>query len=92
MATKNGNLTRDDLRELLELNNEILENRFRDIFVTKEDIKHLPTKDEFYEEMAKVSKRLDDVETDHQVMTGRVSKHSDQIDRLEKHTNLPAIN
>lgn len=75
---------------------DALENLMRQVVreeaATKEDIRHLPTKDEFYEEMGKVSKRIDNIETDHQVLANRVSKHSDQIDRLEKHNNLPAIN
>lgn len=56
----------------------------------EEKIKHLPTKDEFYEQMAKVSKRLDDIETDHEVLVDRVSTHSDQIEKMEKQLNIAA--
>jgi len=43
-----GVVTGDDLREILEANNETLKLEFREEFATKDDIKHLPTKEEFY--------------------------------------------
>jgi hypothetical protein len=51
--------------------------------VTKSDISHLPTKDEFYEQTEKILKRLDDLEVDKDLLSHRVSDHEDRITNLE---------
>lgn len=52
--------------------------------VTHEDIKHLPTKDEFYKETLRILKKLDDLEVEKDVLSHNVSDHSDRIEALEK--------
>lgn len=52
--------------------------------VTHEDIKHLPTKDEFYKETVRILKKLDDLETEKDILSHNVSNHSDRIEALEK--------
>ena len=52
--------------------------------VTKKDIDHLPTKDEFYEQTAEILKRLDDIEESNTLLVERVSKNSDAIEKLKK--------
>ena len=52
--------------------------------VTKEDLKYLPTKDEFYEETLKVLKKLDDIETQMKMLSRRTYDNTDRIDDLEK--------
>ncbi len=57
--------------------------------VTKKDISHLPTKDEFYEETGKILKRLDDLEAEKDVLSHQVSNHEDRIKDLESHLRPP---
>lgn len=49
-----------------------------------EKTKNLPTKDEFYEQTLKVLKKLDNLEESMDIVSSRQSKHSDQIEALEK--------
>ena len=58
--------------------------------VTKDDISHLPTKDEFYEETGKILKRLDDLEEEKDVLSHRVSNHSDRIEKIESRLGIPS--
>lgn len=52
--------------------------------VTKVDIKHLPSKDEFYEETLKVLKGIEDLRDEKDVLSHQVSDHSDRIEKLEE--------
>lgn len=52
--------------------------------VTREDIKHLPTKEEYYEREDKTMKELKEIREEITVLGGRVSNHSDRIEVLEK--------
>ena len=53
--------------------------------VTKDEISHLPTKDEFYKETGEIIKRLDDLETEKDVLAHQVSSHDDRIEKIETH-------
>jgi hypothetical protein len=59
--------------------------------ITREDIKHLPTKDEFYAETSKIYKKLEDIEEEKDVSSHQVSRNSDRLDRVEKHLNLATL-
>lgn len=79
-----------------ELRQEI--EKIRQEMATKADLEdlrkefsHLPSKDEFFQEMEKLYKRQDDSETEHSILNAKVAQHSRQIARLEKHTKLPAL-
>lgn len=52
--------------------------------VTKSDLRHLPTKDEFYEQTGEILKRLDDLEVGQKLLSNRVSDHEDRIESIEK--------
>lgn len=52
--------------------------------VTKADIAHLPTKEEFYKETLKILKKLDDIKKSNTLLNSRVSKNSDKIEKLKK--------
>jgi len=52
--------------------------------VTKDDISHLPNKDEFYKETAKILKKDEDLETDNKSLNNRVSENSDEIEKLKE--------
>lgn len=79
-------LTNDDLealKDLMEVTiDEVIE---KNGLVTKKDISHLPTKDEFYEQTGEILKRLDNLEEEKDVLSHRVSNHEDRIMNLETH-------
>ena len=56
--------------------------------VTKADISHLPTKDEFYEQTGEILKRLDNLEEEKDVLSHQVSGHSDRIEKIESHLGI----
>lgn len=82
---------------------DILIQRFREIFYDKQEseektreivadeIKRLPTRDEFFEETAKIHKHQSDLEEEKDILAHRVSIHSDQIQKLSKHVSLPLV-
>jgi hypothetical protein len=84
-------LTSEDLSAIKDLMEVTIEEKG----VTKEEfeerLKHLPTKDEFYTETARIYKQLEGAEEEKDVLTYRVSRHSDQISRIEKHLALPEL-
>jgi len=51
--------------------------------VTKDDIKHLPTKDEFYTENDKLMKELKAVREEQPILSNQVSEQSDDIEKLK---------
>ena len=71
---------------------EYLINRMKEVFPTKQEldekldekIKHLPTKDEFYESEVKIMKRLDGIEQNTTVMGSQVSENRDRVEKLEE--------
>lgn len=71
-------LDNDDLQAIKSLIEVTIEEKD---LVTKEDLGHLPSKDEFYEQTERILKRLDDLEEEKDLLSNRVS---DQEDRLEK--------
>jgi hypothetical protein len=79
-----GVVTGNDLREILEVNNEVLKLELRKEFVTKEDIKHLPTKEDFYQMVDKIMKEIKAMREERAVLIHRISDHEDRIVRVEK--------
>jgi uncharacterized protein YaaR (DUF327 family) len=56
--------------------------------VTREDISHLPTKDQFYAETSKIYKKLNDIEEANEILTHRVYDHEDRITTVETKLNI----
>ena len=82
-------LDADDLKALKDLIGVTVEDVVeRKKLVTKSDLSHLPTKDEFYEQTGEILKRLDDLEEEKDVLSDRVSKHEDRIEKIESHLGL----
>jgi hypothetical protein len=77
-------LDNDDLKaikDLIEVTvEEVIENKG---LVTKDDISHLPTKDEFYGTIDKVMGELKAIREEVSVLAHQVSEHDDRIDKLE---------
>lgn len=72
-------LTTEDLKAIKDLMGVTFDEKNED-FVKKEDIKHLPTKDEFYTETSKIYKKLKDIEDEMTVMNHQISRNSDNIE------------
>jgi hypothetical protein len=56
--------------------------------VTKEDLSHLPTKDNFYEKMDEVMGELKASREEQAVLSHRVSDHEDRIEKIESHLSI----
>jgi len=71
----------DIIKVIKEAVSEVFEEKGA---VTKEDLKYLPTKDEFYEETLKILKGIEDLKDEKDILSHQVSDHSDRIEKLEK--------
>lgn len=54
------------------------------------EISHLPTKDEFYAETSKIYKKLEDIETEKNIIMHHQSDHEDRITTLEHKAEIIA--
>lgn len=78
------NVTFEDLKAVLEANNELLIHEMKDIFVTKEDIKHLPTKEEYYKQEDIMMKEIRDLRDEVTVHNHQVQRNASDIRELKK--------
>ena len=82
-------LDSDDLKaikDLIEVTvEEVIEKKE---LVTKSDIRHLPTKDEFYGKMDEVMGELKAIREEHAVQSHQFSNHEDRIQKIESHIGL----
>jgi hypothetical protein len=85
MATLDSN-DLQAIKELIEVTiNEAIEEKG---LVTKEDISHLPTKDEFFSKMDEVMGELKAIREEHAVQSPRISNHEDRIQKIESHLGM----
>jgi hypothetical protein len=56
--------------------------------VTKEDISHLPTKDEFYTKMDEVMGELKTIREEQPLQSHRLSEREDRIQKIESHLGI----
>ena len=84
-------LDKEDLKaiqNLIEVTvDEVIEKRE---LVTKSDLGHLPTKDEFYTKMDEVVGELKTIREEQTLLSHRVSDHEDRIEQIETHLGIPA--
>ena len=59
--------------------------------LSKKDISHLPSKDEFYTEMAKILNKLEDLEEEKDIMSNKVSNHEDRIEKIEHNLGIVSV-
>lgn len=82
-------LGNDDLKAikgLLEITfEEVIESKG---LVTKDDIGHLPTKDEFYGKMDEVMGELKTIREEQAVQSQHLSDHGDRIEKVESHLGI----
>jgi hypothetical protein len=78
-------LDNDDLKAIQGLIQVTIEEATEKKLVTKEDISHLPTKDEFYEKMDEVMGELKTIREEQAVLGHQVADHDDRIEKVESH-------
>ena len=82
-------LDNDDLiaiKDLIEVTVEdVIEKKE---LVTKSDISHLPTKDEFYGTMDKVMGELKAIREEVAVLGHQVAEYSDRLERIESNLDI----
>lgn len=82
-------LDNDDLKAIKDLMEVTIDEAIeKKKLVTKKDLSHLPTKDEFYEQTGEILKRLDDVEEEKDVLSHQVSGQGDRIEKIESHLGI----
>ena len=75
----------DDLKEWIDIAvDEKLDKVIETKIATKDDISHLPSKDDFYKETARLLSKMEDIEDSITILNNRTSDHSDKLEKLEK--------
>jgi len=78
-------LTNEDFKAFKDLVEVTLDEKIEEKgLVTRADISHLPTKDEFYAETAKLYKKMEDIEEALDIVNDRSSENRDRIEDLEE--------
>jgi hypothetical protein len=74
------------LKNLMEVTiDEVIETKG---LVTKDDVSHLPTKDEFYGKMDEVMGELKTIREEQSVQGHQLSDHSDRIEKIGSHLGI----
>jgi hypothetical protein len=82
-------LDSDDLKAIKELIEVTVEDVIeKKELVTKADISHLPTKDEFYGKMDEVMGELKAIREEQTVQGQHLSDHEDRIEKIESHPGI----
>lgn len=85
MAVLDGN----DLKAIKDLIEETVEDVIeKKELVTKNDISHLPTKDEFYSKMDEAMGELKAIRDEQTVQSQHLSDHEDRIEKMESHPGI----
>jgi len=85
---KNRRMAKLDDQDLKAIKNLIEVTIEEKELVTKEDISHLPTKDEFYEKMDDVMGELKAVREEQSVLSHQVSDHEDRLQKVESNLGI----
>jgi len=81
-------LDKDDLKTLKSLMEITIEDAIETKgLVTKEDVSHLPTKDDFYTKMHEVMRELKTIREEQTLLSHQVSDHEDSIQKIESDLN-----
>jgi hypothetical protein len=82
-------LDSDDLKAIKDLIEATVEDVIeKNELVTKSDISHIPTKDEFYGKMDEVMGELKTIREEQTLLSHRVSDHEDRIEKIENHPDI----
>jgi hypothetical protein len=82
-------LDSEDLKAIKDLIEVTVEDVIeRKELVTKSDISHLPTKDEFYTKMDEVIGELKTIREEQTLISRGLSDHGDRIEKIESHLGM----
>ena len=82
-------LDNDDLKALKDLMEVTIEEAIETKgLVTKKDLSHLPTKDEFYTKMDEVMGELKAIREEQPLQSHKLSEHDDRIEKIESHLGI----
>lgn len=88
-------LSNKDFKALENLIDQKIEDKAETTLATKEDIGHLPTKEEFYDQSDKLMKELSATREKITILSGlqsQVHDHEERIEKVEKKLNIsPSI-
>jgi hypothetical protein len=89
LNSRMATLDQEDLKaiqNLIEVTvDEVIEKRE---LVTKSDLSHLPSKDEFYTKMDEVMGELKTIREEQTVQSQHLSDHEDKIEKIESHLDI----
>ena len=84
-----ANLDSEDLKAIKDLIEVTIEDVIeKKELVTKSDLSHLPTKDEFYTKMDEVMGELKTIREEQPLLSHRVSNHEDRIEKIESQLGI----
>ena len=84
-------LDNDDFKALKDLMQVTIEDAIETKgLVTKKDISHLPTKDEFYTKMDEVIGELKIIREEQTLQSQHLSDHDDRFEKIEDHLSIPS--
>ena len=78
----------DDLKAIKEVIKVTIDEAIEEKLVTKVDISHLPTKDEFYTKMDEVMGELKTIREEQALQSQHLSDHDDRTDKIEDHLGI----
>jgi len=81
-------LDNDDLKAIKNLMEVTIDEAVEEKLVTKDDLSHLPTKDEFYTKMDEVMGELKTIREEQSLQRQHLSDHDDRIDKIESHLGI----
>jgi hypothetical protein len=73
-------LDNDDLKAIKNLMEVTIDEAVEEKLVTKDDLSHLPTKDEFYTKMDEVMGELKTIREEQSLQSQHLSDHDDKIE------------
>ena len=81
-----GNEDLKALQDLMRVSvDELIESKG---LVTKEDVSHFPTKDEFYGKMDEAMGELKNNREEQTLLSHKVSNHEDRVEKIESHLGM----
>ena len=93
MALTNTDLK--NIKNLMEITfDEKLDDACESSLATKDDIQHLPTKDEFYGKMDEVMGELKAIREEQGILSGlneKVNEHEDRIGKIEEKLQVSSV-
>jgi hypothetical protein len=88
LNSRMATLDNDDLKAIKNLMQVTIDEAVEEKLVTKEDLSHLPTKDEFYTKMDEVMGELKTIREEQSLQSQHLSDHNDRLEKIESHLGI----